>query len=276
MPASSKADALAQQARFIFKGTVQKLKATNMPGVPVNDRTAIVRVDEIIHAPEALSHYAGQEITVQVGGRKKVKKGQQAIFYANGWLFGDGVAVQSIDHEGVGKAPAAFALAAGDPVKNLAKKEAQARLADADVVVSGRVTSVRMPTDVAAARALGGAEPTPTGRISEHDPDWRIAEIQVDAVHKGKHQGKAASVRFPSSQDVMWHDAPKFHPGQEGFFMLHTADKEAGGAHAALIADKGDYVVLHPGDFQPFDQPGGIKELLAPSPDTTSSDADDH
>ena len=276
MPADSKAEALAQQASFIFKGTVQKLKATSMPGVPVNDRTAIVRVDEIVQAPEALSHYAGQEITVQMGGRKKVKKGQQAIFYANGWLFGDGVAVQSIDHHDVEKAPATFALAAGDPVKNLAKKKAQARLADADVVVSGRVTSVRMPTDVAAARALGGAEPTPTGRISEHDPDWRIAEIQVDAVHKGKHKGKTVAVRFPSSQDVMWHDAPKFHPGQEGFFLLHKTDKEAAGVRAAVVADKGDYVVLHPGDFQPSDQPSGIKELLAPSPDTTSSDADDH
>jgi hypothetical protein len=276
MPASSKAEALAQQARFIFKGTVRKLKATNMPGVPVNDRTALVRVDEIIHAPEALSHYAGQEITVQLGGRKKVKKGQQAIFYANGWLFGDSVAVQSIDHMDVEKAPAAFALAAGDPVKNLARKEAQVRLGDADVVVSGRVTSVRVPTDVAAARALGGAEPTPTGRISEHDPDWRIAEIQVDAVHKGKHQGKTATVRFPSSQDVMWHDAPKFHAGQEGFFMLHKTDEGAAGVRAALVTDKGDYVALHPGDFQPFDQPSGIKELLAPSSDTPSSGSDDH
>src|SRR5689334_13238414 len=160
MPASSKAEALAQQARFIFKGTVQKLKATSMPGVPVNDRTAIVRVDEIIQAPEALSHYAGQEITVQLGGRKKVKKGQQSIFYANGWLFGDGVAVQSIDHHEVEKTPAALAMAVGDPVKNLTQKQAQAHLSDADVVVSGRVTSVRVPTDVVAARALGAIEAT--------------------------------------------------------------------------------------------------------------------
>src|SRR5438105_14715477 len=149
MPASSNAEALAQQARFIFKGTAHKLKAANMPGVPVNDRTAVVRVEEIIHAPEVLSHYAGQEITVQLGGRKKVKKGQQAVFYTNGWLFGDGVAVQSIDHEDVGKAPAAFAMMAGDdPVKSLAARETQAQLNGADVVVSGRGTSVRMPTDL--------------------------------------------------------------------------------------------------------------------------------
>jgi hypothetical protein len=276
MPASSKAEALAQQAKFIFKGTVQKLKAANMPDVPVNDRTAVVRVDEILHAPEALSHYAGQEITVQLGGRKKLKKGQQAVFYTNGWLFGDGVAVQSIDHEDVGKAPATLTMAVGDPVKSLVARETQAHLNDAEVVIAGRVTSVRMPTDVVAARAIGGTETTPTGRISEHDPDWRIAEIQVDAVHKGSHKGKTATVRFPSSQDVMWHDAPKFHPGQEGFFMLHKADEGAAGVRAALIDDKGDYVALHPGDFEPFDHPSGIKELLASSPNTPSSDADDH
>jgi len=276
MPASSNAEALAQQARFIFKGTVQKLKAANMPGVPVNDRTAVVRVEEIIHAPEALSHYAGQEITVQLGGRKKVKKGQQAVFYTNGWLFGDGVAVQSIDHEDAGKAPAAFAMAGDDPVKSLAAREAQAQLNGADVVVSGRVTSVRMPTDIVAARALGVTESTTIGRISEHDPDWRIAEIQVDAVHKGDHKEKTATVRFPSSQDVMWHDAPKFQPGQEGFFMLHKADEGAAGVRAALVEDKGDFVALHSGDFQPFDHPSGIRELLASSPDTPSSGANDH
>jgi hypothetical protein len=276
MPASSKAETLAQQARFIFKGTVQKLKAANMPGVPVNDRTAVVRVDEIIQAPEALSHYAGQEITVQLGGRKKLKKGQQAVFYTNGWLFGDGVAVQSIDHEDVKKAPAAFALAGDDPVKSLAARETQAHLNAAAVVVSGRVTSVRMPTDLVAARAIGGTESTSIGRISEHDPDWRIAEIQVDTVHKGEHKAKTATVRFPSSHDVMWHDAPKFQPGQEGFFMLHKADEGAAGVRAALVEDKGDYVAMYPGDFQPFDHPGGIKELLATSPDTPSSGADDH
>ena len=76
---------------------------------------------------------------MQLGGRKKVKKGQQAVFYTNGWLFGDGVAVQSIDHEDVGKAPAAFAMAGDDPVKSLAAREAQVQLNAADVVVSGRV-----------------------------------------------------------------------------------------------------------------------------------------
>lgn len=274
MPASSKAEPLAEQARFVFKGTVQKLKAVTMPAIPVSDRTAVVRVDEVFYAPEDLSHYTGQDITVQLGGRKKVKKGQQAVFYTNGWLFGESVAVQSVDHREVGKSPAAFTQAGGDPIENLANKDLRARVANADLIVSGKVTSVRLPTD-AAALAAGS---TPSGFISEHDPDWRIAEVQFHDVHKGSHAGKTATVRFASSNDVMWHDAPKFHPGQEGFFTLHKDEATAAASvRAALGADTGDYVALHPTDFQPFDQQGGVRNMITPSaePDS-SSGADEH
>ena len=267
MPTGSKAEALAQDARFVFIGTVQKLRAATMDDVPIDDRTAIVRVDEVIHAPEVLTYYAGHEITVQVGGRKSVKQGQQAKFYTNGWLFGDSVAVESIDHEDVKRPAAAASREVGDPVRRLGQRDLQARFADAALVVSGRVTSVRMPTDVAAARAARGtAAPAPIGRISEHDPDWRIAEVQVDEVHKGAHPKGTVSIRFPSSQDVMWHDAPKFHPGQEGFFVLHKTDgavgKKAAVARGAAVEDKGDFVAPHASDFQPFSDPGGVRQLI--------------
>ena len=262
MASSSSPDALAQEARFVFKGTVQKLKAATMREIPVDDRTVVVRVDEVIHAPEVLSHYAGQNITVLLAGKKKFKKGQQAVFYTNGLVFGDSVAVQAVDHHDVGKMPAAMTVADSDPVKNLAARDIQARFTTADIVCSGRVTSVRVPSDFVAAKSAGLAEPTVEGLISEHDPVWRIGEIQVDQVHQGTHKGKTAEVRFPSSQDVMWHDAPKFQPGQEGFFILHKSEKVKVAAKAAPTKDTGEYVAFHPVDFQPFDEPGGIRDLI--------------
>lgn len=262
MPTGSSPDALAQEARFVFKGTVQKLKAATMREVQVTERTAVVRVDEVIQAPEALSHYAGQNITVQLAGKKKFKKGQQAVFYTNGLLFGESVAVQAIDHHDIEKLPAALAVASGEPTKNLAARDIQARFSSADVIVSGRVTSVRVPSDVVAAKAAGAVDPTAVGHISEHYPDWRIGEIQVDQVHKGSHKAKTAEVRFPNSQDVMWHDAPKFHAGQEGFFILHKSEKEKVAAKAAPTEDAGEYVALNAVDFQPFDESGGIRNLI--------------
>jgi hypothetical protein len=264
MPKDSRHEELAQQARFVFKGTVQKLKAATMRDVKVDARTATVRVDEIIHAPESLSNFAGKNITVQLGGRKKVSKGKQAVFYTNPWLFGESVAVESIDQEEVLKVPAALATVAVDPVKSLAQRDTKTQFDSADAIVSGRVTNVRVPSDVVAARSLAAAEPAISVQVSEHDPDWRIAEVQVDAVHKGSHSG-TAQIRFPASTDVMWHYAPKFHAGQEGFFMLHKAAKKDVAAAAALSApaeDTGDYVALNPADFHPFDQAEGVRSLL--------------
>ena len=108
--------------------------------------------------------------------------------------------------------------------------------------------------------------PAPIGRISEHDPDWRIADVKVDEVHKGTHPKDTVSIRFPSSEDVMWHDAPKFHPGQEGFFILHKTDdavgKKAAIARGAAVQDKGEFVAPNAADFQPFSAPGGVRQLI--------------
>jgi len=269
MPASSRAEDLAQQARFVFKGTVKKLKAATMAEVPVTDRTIVVRVDEVIHAPETLSHYAGKDITVELGGRKKAAVGQEAVFFANGWLFGKSVAVQSIDHHPVGKTTAALRSAAGDPVKTLADRDLRAHFDSADLVISGKVSSVRLPQDM-----VGSSRRLPP---SEHDPLWQEAVIEVDAVHRGSHAQHAVVVRFPSSHDVAWADAPKFRPGQEGHFILHRAGREdqglgrAAGRAAERITESEKegreiYTALHPEDFQPINHPGGIKTLISASP----------
>jgi len=259
---ATKLSAQAKEARFVFKGTVQKLKAATMREVTADARTAVVRVDEVIHAPEVLSQYAGQDITVIVSGNKKLKKGQQSVFYTNGVLFGDSVAVESVDHQDLDKMASAMAVASADPVKNLTNRDVQQRFESADVVVSGRVISVRMPSDLVAARATHGANGNSNGAVSEHDPDWRIGEIQVDQVHKGNHRGKTAEVRFPSSSDVMWHDAPKFRTGQEGFFILHKSARETVAARHAPTQDPGEYVAFHSADFQPFDEADAIRNLI--------------
>jgi hypothetical protein len=87
------------------------------------------------------------------------------------------------------------------------------RFAAADVVVSGRVGELR-------------ADPPsgPRGKIqlpiTEHDPQWREAVVQVTAVHKGRRVPRSIRVRFPASTDVAWARSPKLHAGQQGTFLL--------------------------------------------------------
>lgn len=255
MPNSSNTDDLTRRARFVFKGTVQKMSATTISDIKDKSRTAIVRVDQIIHAPEALSHFAGHDITVQLSGRRKAKAGDQAIFYANGWLFGDSIAVVSIGQHPVEEAPAAVAMAmtsATNPVKNLKTLDMKERYGSADIVITGRVTSVQLPTDSVSAAASAAEPLTPS---SEHDPIWHEATIDVAAVHKGNMGQKTVSLRFPSSEDVMWYRAPKFKPGHEGIFMLRKSqikEHSAAAAEAAVVETTEAYTALHPVDFQPI------------------------
>ena len=99
MTPTARSGALADRARFVFQGTVKKVKATTLKSMAASDRTIVVRVDRVIRSPETLSDYAGHEVTVQLGSGERVRPGQTLIFYTNGWVFGDSLAVQSIGHE---------------------------------------------------------------------------------------------------------------------------------------------------------------------------------
>ena len=256
MAEGTRSEELAAQAKFVFQGTVRQVRATTMREVPVTDNTVVVRVDRLIHASEALTDYAGQEITVQLAAGENVQEGQTYIFYTNGWIFGDGLAVQSIGHE-LATAPAVASLSIhpDDPVRSLETREALTQAAQADLIVTGSVSAVRLPAEEVAARSTAMARGQTTERISEHAPLWHEAVIDIDEVVKGSHAERQVVVRFPSSTDVRWHQAPKFRTGQDGVFMLHK-EQLAGVALAARAAGvgPGEYTAIHPADVQPIEE----------------------
>jgi hypothetical protein len=261
MTPKARSGQLRDEAKFVFQGTVKKVKASGLTGVPVSDRTVVVRADRVIQAPEALSDYAGHDITVLLAPGERVKPGQTLIFYTNGWIFGEGVAVQSVGHEEA-TTPKVAALSSHpeEPARSLQTREGLAQADRADLIVTGRVEAVRLPAAESTARAKALASGRTSERISEHAPMWQEAVIAVDEVHKGSGAKKQVVIRFPSSTDVRWYRAPKFHAGQEGVFMLHK--QQVGGAQAkamgaALKAE--EYTALHPEDFQTLDQLPRIK-----------------
>jgi hypothetical protein len=263
MPAPSAPAPLADQAKFVFQGTVKAAKAATLKQVPVSDRTLVVRVDRVIHSPDALSDYAGQDVTVQLAsGEGKLQPGQTVIFYTNGWIFGESLAVQSLGHEpATPSAAAALSSHPQDPVRSLQAREALSQAASADLIVTGRVSAVRLPVEEAQARATAMASGRTTERISEHAPQWHEAVIDVDQVHKGSHAGKQLVVRFPSSTDVRWYKAPKFRTGQEGVFLLHKEQIPAAAQATAAAGGVGpsEYTALDPSDFQPLEELPRIK-----------------
>jgi hypothetical protein len=263
-------DVSDDEAKFLFKGTVQKLGASTLAQVPKKEETAIVHVDEILHAPPALAKTLGKEITVKLAKGAKPKVGEQVLFHANGWLFGDTVAVESVKQEKPAQAQTMLAERVSDPVRNLKDQELQKRVADADMVIEGEVSSIHLPqAESAATRAASSNRP-----VSEHDPKWREAVINVAVVHKGEPTTKQVVVRFPSSTDVQWHRAPKFHTGDRGVWLLQspteaaageTPTKRTGGAFevtSTAVPGASVYTALSPMDFQPANKLDSVASVI--------------
>jgi hypothetical protein len=247
-----------QVATFVFKGTIKKLKATTVTAAPVSTRTCIVTVDRIIEAPQTLAGYAGQDITVELSSRRKVNAGDMMIFHSISWLFGEGVAVRSL-YEEIEADPTTPHLDGGTERK---QRKARQHFNDADLVVSGKVVEVRLPTPAPGKKT---AAALPTTHVSEHDPKWREAVIEVAEIHKGSSAKRQVVIRFPASTDVAWRRAPKFAAGQEGYFMLHESTRAASGQGPRKRSEASSdpsYTVHDPQDFQPYSEPGGIKSII--------------
>jgi hypothetical protein len=248
MPAQGK-----ESANFVFHGTVKKTKATNVKIISDTARTAIVAIDKVVRAPQSLADFAGHDVTVQLAQGEQVRTGQRLLFHTTPSVFGENLAVQSLGHDPLSAVAAKEPVA--DPVRAATHQTIEDRSATAAAVITGKVVAVGLPGSpaTAAPQARGGRPQ----RISEHDPLWREAVVEVNDVHKGAvGKGHKVLVRFPSSSDVRWHRAPKFQVGQQGVFLLQPDDvsgHQTVGDTARSFAPDAAYTALHHADFQPMD-----------------------
>jgi len=122
------------------------------------------------------------------------------------------------------------------------------------MVVAGRVEQVR-PAELAGA-------PTRPKRISEHDPNWQEAIIQVQDGIKGAQAGEQVVVRFPGSADVAWVGTPKFAVGEEGTFLLHKDSTT--GSPLSMIAGRSvpAYTALHKVDVLSKQDATRVRSLI--------------
>jgi hypothetical protein len=200
---------LTRAAQLVFRGTVQKAGASNLDVVQADSSTAVVRVDEVLKGAPSLGDLTGREITVKLAQPGAATPGEQAVFFTNGWLYGATLAVVE-----VGRLHGDAALLRGQvaaAVRQSADDELKGRLAGAALIVAGRVVETH-PAPVS------GSE---VGEGSEHDPQWWEAVVQVDTVFKGKPVGQRVTFLYPTSQDVIWFEAPKPSVGADGIWLLY-------------------------------------------------------
>lgn len=250
---SSNQAALARQSSIVFSGTVSRIGATSFADVPKSAQTLVVRVDSVLKKPPAVLLRKGDDVTVEVKDPSAFQEGMHATFYTDGWIFGSGVAVKELGHEvgtGVGETtnPAGMEEKAhGQGQDQVSDQELRERLNSSDFVIIGRVTDVH-PWKV---------PKSSTYHVTEHDPDWHEAVVQVQSVLKGgKLKGNKIVVRFARRNDVAWVHSPKFEKNQQGIFCLNR-DQQGGGQPNA-------YTCLGHGDALPMSDEARVRSILKP------------
>ncbi len=224
-------------ATFIFLGTPIRLGVANLEQISPTDKTAVVRVDEILRAPAELRKLAGHEITVELLDVRGVEPGRRRVLFARGWLLADGVAVTEVGRTEI-LSPQELEREIVAAERMAADERLFVRLRRADLVITGTVKGLREQKDVLPAQP------------SEHDPQWIEATVAVEQVLKGSRDFNSIPLLFPGTRDVAWVDAPRFREGQSGIWILQV-DRQ-------LRA----YTALGPLDFQPRGEAERIQRLL--------------
>lgn len=260
VPQAADRAALIAKSSIIFSGTVSQLAATSFADVPKSAQTIVVKVESIAKKPAAVSLKKGDSVTVEVKDPSAFQEGARATFYTDGWIFGSGIAVKELGHEvGTAAAPVQGATA-GKPAAQgqdqFSDQELLDRMKASDFVVVGRVTDVRKWN---APKPKSGA---PT-RVTEHDPDWHEAVVEVQSVLKGgKVKGNKVIVRFPNRNDVAWVNSPKFAKNQRAIFCLNR--DQATGAPTTKYGGQQVtvYTCLNHGDALPISEEARVRSLL--------------
>jgi hypothetical protein len=235
---------LLASSQLAFAGAVEAAGQSTVGGVEANDRTVVVRVSQLLHAPEGVVLPEGASITVQLSpDLPALGPGEQATFFANGWVYGDTLAVTEVGRTSVEEAAAPTA-AQPDVEEPLSPVEAaRAELDDDDLVEHAREADAVIRGQVTAL-----AQVPKEGPAREHDPDWWIATIHADVVARGEvpdvsEEGGNVEVLYANSLDRRWRQAPKPKAGQAGLWLLHRAREE--------LAGFAPFELAHPIDVQP-------------------------
>lgn len=240
------ADKLMDRANFVFVGTVVQLQTSNLTNIAHSPQTTLVKVERVLQGTSITEDLVGQVITVRSEKASEHRMGQRSTFFLDVDTFGEhasGLEMGRFGHVLGDEETHAKLMTDTKIVRE--DRELGQRMQKAEQVVHGRIISVE-----------------PSGieeRKSEHMANWRKATVEVQTVIKGQPSTKTVTFFFPTSQDQMWMDAPRFAAGQEGVWLLHAQPKD-GSRKANMIPG---LTALDPKDFQHREQRQRLQRILA-------------
>lgn len=207
-------DKFVPRSSFIFIGKILVMHST-LTDEDSTSNLAIVEVQRVIDAPENMKAFEKQQVTVRLLKPETVKEGAELLIYSEPYWFGESIGVEEI----ASYTPETDMYKTADLEKQIVLQRQKIQnstitglLKSSDLVISGKVLKiVDLPMDGM--------------MVTEHNPEWKIAEIQVSEVLKGTTADKTIQVMFASGKDVMYIDSPKLMEGDDGIFMAQPPDK---------------------------------------------------
>ena len=246
----------ARTAPFVFFGTVRRPGGSNVELLDSDEYpSAIVRVDELIAAPEAIGDITGREVTVALTEAGPLSRGSRHMFMATSLQFGDEIAVAEM-----ARVPHKRRVEA-----ELRRAVLDERLRDIDDALAERLRAaasviygVVLRVEPIEAETAGSGEP-----VGEAAPRFRAAVLKPWRTLKGRPDEEPRVV-FPFPRTQKWSEVPLFVEGMEGVWILQPV---AGGTLAAGKVTLPDlpnaYTALDPLDFHAPGLLGRIEVLLA-------------
>src|SRR5207244_2544741 len=180
---------LVAKSGLIFKGTVKTLHAATAT-VPIENNTAIVRVDQVLDAPASMGELTGQDVTVRLLNPEAAKPSEQRVFFTVVYSMGSSVGVAEVGSQAIEGSSESLRRQIREARQELVDEALRRRLASAELVVVGKVAETR-PTPETERKV-------PT---SEHDPMWWEGIVQVESAVKGKPVQGRVTLYFPQTHD---------------------------------------------------------------------------
>jgi hypothetical protein len=246
---------LVSSSGFSFAGTVESTGVAGTSGLPADERTAIVQVEQVLHAPRQITIPSGGTVVVQMSPElPPLGPGDRATFFTSGLAYGDQLVVTE-----VGRLPAETGMARTESLAGLVAPVSAVQAALAELAQDAVADHAAQADAVVRGHVSALSEVPQTGPEGEHDPQWWTATLDVDLVARGDVGPAPAAgprqvvVLYANSRDVRWREWPKPKAGQGGLWLLHQIPAER-------VAPLAVFELEHPIDLQPSMQLDLLRE----------------
>jgi hypothetical protein len=210
---------LVGRSPIVFRGKLAELGAAGLAVIRDTSATARVSIDHVFRAPDVLTLDRQKEVTVLLLDPTSVRAGDAFVFFATGWMYGDGIAVREVAHLQLDPAEdAAFEKVLARIEGELADADLEARVARAQLVLVARVEEVAK--EKLAEPPAGAERVLPPGAV---DTAWLPIRLVPEDVMKGK-PGKRLTAAIRVEEDPPWRPTPAIAPGKSLILLLRSTD----------------------------------------------------